>query len=109
MAFWNMQPETTETEKSIKKGIDLALDYIIANKSQALSNYLQEDSRKELTAAAKYQLQMHGYSGKLLDDVMDMFAKYMWGYYILDDLINDEEVSDIKCIGSDHIQDSVPL
>lgn len=105
MAFWNMQPETTETEKSIKKGIDLALDYIIANKSQALSNYLQADCKKELTAAAKYQLQMHGYSGKLLDDVMEMFAKYMWGYYILDDLINDEEVSDIKCIGSDHIQD----
>ncbi len=90
MAFWNIQQaELPESDKSIKKGIDLALDYLIANKSQALSNYLQADCKKELTAAAKSQLQVHGYQGELLDDVMEMFEKYMWGYYILDDLIND--------------------
>lgn len=105
MAFWNIQQaELPESDKSIKKGIDLALDYLIANKSQALSNYLQADCKKELTAAAKYQLQVHGYQGELLDDVMEMFEKYMWGYYILDDLINDEDISDVKCIGSDHVQ-----
>lgn len=93
-----------DVSKSIKAGIDLALDYIIANKSQILSTYLEEDSRQEIMTAAKYQLQLHGYSGTLLSNVMEMFEKYMWGYYILDDLINDENISDIKCIGSDHIQ-----
>lgn len=101
--FSQMQDEAGN-KRSIKEGIDLALDYIIANKSQALSNYLEENSKNELRAAAKYQLSLHGYKGHELEEVMDMFDKYMWGYYILDDLINDEDVSDIKCIGSDHIR-----
>ena len=38
------------------------------------------------------------------EEIKDLFTKYLWGYYILDDLINDKEISDIRCLSYKNIR-----
>lgn len=36
--------------------------------------------------------------------ILDQFKKYIWGYHVLEELINDESISDIKVIDESHIR-----
>lgn len=36
--------------------------------------------------------------------VIEKFSKYMWGYYILEDFLQDDEISDIKVLGPDNVR-----
>lgn len=38
-----------------------------------------------------------------VESVYERFARFVWGYYILDDLIDDPDISDIRIIDAEHI------
>lgn len=40
----------------------------------------------------------------IINEVIDQLKKFLWGYYILEELIDDETISDIKVISFDNIR-----
>lgn len=70
---------------AVERGMNTRDDYLAGLRSYVMEHYgLQEDP-------------------ETLDKVMDGFTRFMWSYYILDDLIDDRDISDIKLIAYDQI------
>lgn len=61
-------------------------------------------TKEDFLKLATVWLQKKGIRAHFIPVVIEMFRKYMWGYYILEDLINDDEISDIKVLSPDNIQ-----
>ena len=57
---------------------------------EQLKDY-QDEAGKELTSEEK-------------DFVIELIRKELWGYGIIDDLIHDKEISDIKLYGPDRVR-----
>lgn len=83
------------------------LDYFIANEEKLLAAINGDKSgnkRKELVRKAKEQFKAREIGSKHIDELLDKFCKYLWGYDVLEPLIMDKSIFDIKCYSYNHIR-----
>lgn len=90
--------------------LELVLDHIIHHESDLLAS-MQEDKRNEKTkekllrvAEEQFNSLNPGMDSKTRSEYLSSFERYLWGYHILDRLIDDMDISDIKTYDFDHIQ-----
>lgn len=84
------------------------LDHFIHQENMLLTK-LQEDksnaeTKKKILQIAEQQFRLQLDKKQDIEAHVKKFERYLWGYYILDDLINDKEISDIKCYTEDNIR-----
>lgn len=72
------------------EGLDVTQEKILKNIKEQLSSY-QNEKREELTEEEK-------------DYVVDLIRKELWGYGMIDSLIHDKDISDIKLYGAEKIR-----
>lgn len=64
-----------------------------------------ESVRRRILEKAKEEFRLRKITEqKQLDAYVETFARYIWGYYVLDPLLDDESISDIKCYSHNHIR-----
>ena len=93
---------------------DQLIDHFISKESLKLAN-LQNDkenyerNKLSLIESAKIILNeiISKKSGKEKEDLVNLeiarFEKYMWGYYVIEPLLNDPDVSDIKMLSHNNV------
>lgn len=93
---------------------DQLIDHFISKESLKLAN-LQNDkdnyerNKVSLMESAKIILneiinvKNHEDRERLVSHCMDRFSKYMWGYYVIEPLLMDKDVSDIKILAYDNV------
>ena len=95
-------------EEDAKIFLDELLDYFVASESKLLniinSNPADEKLKDRVIKIAKAQLNLRKLNPDDMEFVIDLFVKYLLGYYILDEFINDPDISDIKVLNYDHIR-----
>lgn len=90
---------------SNEKLLNDCFDYFITSKPKELSLLQRGIKTKEsLLNDVRGYLKSRKISDSQIENVTIMFDKYIWGYHILDDLIHDNEVSDIKVIREDIVR-----
>ncbi|MEE1078388.1 MAG: ATPase, T2SS/T4P/T4SS family [Agathobacter sp.] len=72
------------------EGLQVTQEKILKDMREQLKDY-QDEAGKELTSEEK-------------DFVIELIRKELWGYGIIDDLIHDKEISDIKLYGPDRVR-----
>ena len=90
--------------------LEKILNHIIHNESDLLAS-MQDGKKNEKTkerllkvAEEQFRTLSPGIDKKTLSDNLYAFERYLLGYHILDELIEDKNISDIKCYDYDHIQ-----
>lgn len=65
-----------------------------------------EEKKRTIKKQALNILRQMGYSNdnEVKALVLEEMNKYLWGYYVLDDLVNDPEVSDVRVLGWNYIR-----
>lgn len=61
-------------------------------------------TKDEFMNIAKKQLHQMLVREKMIPIVLEKLRRYLWGYYILEDLINDDSISDIKVLSWNNIR-----
>lgn len=87
--------------------LNIVLDHFIVNEGKLLSKMQSQNSdelRNLVLKKAREQFKIHNVKGADLDEMTELFKRYMWGYYILDPLIEDRSIFDIKCYSADNIR-----
>lgn len=90
-----------------KQLIDEVLDYLITHDSQMLANMHRGspvENKGKLLKIAREQFMLRGIREQSLAKIIDEFSTYLWGYYVLEPLICNPDVSDIKCLDYNHIR-----
>ena len=84
----------------------LLTDYTSAAKNNVLSKMRQGSiSKQNFLDDAREHLRSHYHpTESMLRKGMDLFEQYVFGYYILTDLIEHSDISDIRCISYDNIR-----
>lgn len=85
------------------------IDYFIHQQGHLLmnmqSNRTDMEMRKKIVGLARQQFLLRSISeGEELEQYVEVFENYIWGYYLLDPLISDRTISDIKCYAYDRIR-----
>lgn len=64
------------------------------------------EKKKSTKKAALSVLKQMGYGGEnqIKVKVLEELEKYLWGYYVLDELVNNPDVSDIRVLGFNYIR-----
>ena len=64
------------------------------------------ERKRSIKKAALSALKQMGYAGEnqLKAKVLEEMEKYLWGYYVLDELVNNQDVSDIRVLGFNYIR-----
>lgn len=64
------------------------------------------EKKRSTKKAALSVLKQMGYAGEneLKVRVLEELEKYLWGYYVLDELVNNPDVSDIRVLGFNYIR-----
>lgn len=93
---------------------DQLIDHFISKESLKLAN-LQNDkdnyerNKVSLMESAKIILneiinvKNHEDRERIVSHCLDRFSKYMWGYYVIEPLLMDKDVSDIKILAYDNV------
>lgn len=85
--------------------LDELLNYFIHVERQTLLLVQRRLKPKEtLLNAAEHYLKTRGVSHKDIDSIIAHFDKFIWGYYVLEEAINDKDISDIKVLGEDNVR-----
>ena len=65
-----------------------------------------EDKKRIFKKNALIALRQLGYgeSSLIKEQLLNELNKYLWGYYVLDELINDQEISDIRVLNWNYIR-----
>jgi len=85
--------------------LDELLDYFIHVERQTLLLVQRGiKSRKDLMQSADDYLSERGISVNLRKYIVEHFGRFIWGYYLLEEAINDEDISDIKVLGYDNVR-----
>ena len=94
------QPET-----DIDKLLEEAIDYFTRVERTTL-NKVNRDlaDRSELMKKVSEYLHTRNVDHNLMDELLQTFYDYVFGYHILEPLINDEAISDIKILHYDNIR-----
>lgn len=103
------EQEPSSSDEKLKEECDsLVIDlieYFTTQDPQSLTQLNRElISKEDFLKIATNWLHKKGVREVILPRVIEAFRKYMWGYYILEDLLNDDEVSDIKILSPDNVQ-----
>lgn len=81
------------------------IDYFTNQDPQTLTLLNRGKIKKtDFINKAKGFLHRQGVREKIIPIIIEKLSKYMWGYYILEDLINDKTISDIKVLSYDNIR-----
>lgn len=93
---------TEELEDTLFFG---ALDYASSPEKNYLSNIQRGSLSKErfFEEMRKY-FEKQGEDSEIIDKVLHRLETYIWGYYIIEQYINDPSVSDIKIYDADRIR-----
>lgn len=81
--------------------MDEVLDYFIAHDSQLLAMMhkgSQVESKGKFLKIAREQFILRGIKEQQLTKIIEEFSTYLWGYYVLEPLICNPDISDIKCM-----------
>lgn len=85
--------------------LDELLNYFIHVERQTL--LLVErgiKDKSELMFAADAYLRTRGVSAESRKRLIDHFSRFIWGYYILEEAINDKDISDIKVLSENNVR-----
>jgi len=96
-----------EKQFQVKRLMDEVLDYFIVHNSQLLANMHRGsplENKGKLLKLAREQFAKKGLKDNQLNSILDEFSKYLWGYYVLEPLICNQNISDIKCISHNQIR-----
>lgn len=91
--------------ENLEASLENLIDYFTRVEMQHLNRMERGIISKEafLHEVVSY-LDMQGITGEAQAELIDRFKRFLWSYDILDDLINDRDVSDIKVISPDIIR-----
>lgn len=85
--------------------LDELLDYFIHVERQTLLLVQRGvKSRNDLMQSAEEYLSERGISVNLRKYIVEHFGRFIWGYYLLEEAINDPDISDIKVLGYDNVR-----
>lgn len=85
--------------------LDELINYFIHVERQTLLQVQRGvKSRESLISVAKVYLSQRGLDRESVDIVVNQFSKFIWGYYVLEEAINDKDISDIKVLAEDKVR-----
>lgn len=94
-----------EDKNELENMLDELINYFIHVERQTLMQVQRGvKSREALISAAKVYLQQRGLDRESVDIVVSHFGRFIWGYYVLEEAINDKDISDIKVLGEDKVR-----
>ena len=97
--------ELKKNKVDINVMLDEVLQHFINNKPKSLMNVQRGiETKANLLAEAERFLKQKKIDSEEIEEIKEKFGKYIWGYHILEDLINDPEISDIKILGAENIR-----
>lgn len=86
--------------------VSSVVSYATSGDNVARLNAIERDTKlkaRYLEDIKRYVRETYKLQGKGLDAVLDGFSRFMWSYYIIDELIADKDISDIHILGYDQI------
>lgn len=100
-----LQKELEEISISNEMVLNECLDHFIIERPKELSLVERGiKTREALLNEVELYLKGKRIKNEQLNTLKKMFKEYIWGYHILNDLINDKDISDIKIINKDTIR-----
>lgn len=82
-----------------------ALDYMTAPERNYLANIQRGTMSKEkLFTEMRAYFEDIGLENETIEDELEKLEKYIWGYYVIEDLINDDNISDIKIYDENNVR-----
>ena len=95
-----------ELDEDVKGYADSLLSYFSTAQAKQFNNYKRGKETKEniLASAYNHLEKTLRVKKRQIPKVMEIFEKFVFGYHILDDLIKDMDVSDIKVVGTEDIR-----
>ena len=82
-----------------------ALDYMTAPERNYLANIQRRTMSKEtLFSSMRSYFENLELDETVIDHELKKLERYIWGYYIIEDLINDENISDIKIYDENNVR-----
>ena len=82
-----------------------ALDYMTSPERNYLSNIQRGTMSKDsLFKVMRTHFEDLDLDQAVIDRVLSKLEKYIWGYYIIEDLINDDSISDIKIYNENNVR-----
>lgn len=100
-----MSRKQEDNDVSIEKYVDGIIDYYSEEGAVVINAYFHGDITKEdYIADIKKYISGQKISVKQQDEVLKRYQMYFWGYDVLEPLIQDPEITDIHCLGWDHIR-----
>lgn len=97
--------ESKISQTEIDNLVSQLVEYFTVQDPQTLTRLNRNlISKEEFLNIAENWLRKRGTREAVIPNIIEALRRYMWGYYILEDLLNDDEVSDIKVLSPDNIQ-----
>lgn len=99
-------PDTTAPKEMEEDNLFFdILDYMTAPERNYLANIQRGSMTKErLFAELRTYLEDIGVNEETIKVEFEKLEKYIWGYYIIEDLINDDNISDIKIYDENNVR-----
>lgn len=99
------QEQSDRYHDDLEASLENLIDYFTRVEMQHLNRMERGIISKEafLHEVVSY-LEMQGITGETQQELLDRFKRFLWSYDIIDDLINDKDISDIKILAFDTIR-----
>lgn len=110
------QSLSVEDRKAVQTYVGNLIDHFIRHKNEIFVGNRSSDAEEDddnligseeekniLMKKVDYQIKEKGIPLRLADIVREQFIRFRWGYYIIDPLIEDLDISDIKIYGYNKI------
>lgn len=97
--------ELKKNKIDINSTLDEVLQHFTTNKPKSLMNVQRGiESKENLLKEVERFLNQKKIETEQIEEIKEKFEKFIWGYHILEDLINDPDISDIKVLGENNIR-----
>jgi pilus assembly protein CpaF len=94
-----------EKESQLIKDV---VDYFISSQAKLIARLQNEvddeNVKNEILSEAKKQFAVRNVTDANMEEMLKKFSNFMWGYDVIEELINDDDISDIKCYSHNHIR-----
>lgn len=100
--------ENQEKEKMMKLIYEVQDHFINDSKDSKLmvklhTDYENEATKQEILKAARREFSLRKVSEEQMELYIHMFEEYMWRYYVIEPLINDDNITDINLYNEEHV------
>lgn len=96
---------SADDKQELEIMLDELINYFIHIERQTLMQVQRGVKSKEsLISAAKVYLKQRGLDNESIRIVTNHFSRFIWGYYVLEEAINDKDISDIKVLAEDRVR-----